>query len=237
MVNTILEKIKQYAKVALAAIMQGSGTAALYFCTSSFFALLLTALYVSFAWDIDKARWYRALAVLQGIEEDEAQAEVRNRIIDTSYEAMIQSRAERVLADEYQTVRQQVVELPLPTLEEPPTPPPPAPNETERISAFLKRVQAELAKVRTAGLDEETRLIENMTPEQAKEVIRKLWKDGANQRVLTMLLDMTDKRRGEILYTMEQDNDEEMKDLCEILQRIGDGEPMNSIINKAAEEP
>ena len=147
-------------------------------------------------------------------------------------------RAKRGLTSEYQTVRQQIADLPLPPPGEPVAPPPSSvPSSADQISAYLKRVQADLAKARTAGLDEQTRLIENMDPEQAKEVIRKFWKDGQQQRVLTMLLDMTDKRRGEILYTMEQENTEELKDLCEILQKIGDGEPMSSIISQAAEEP
>jgi nuclear transport factor 2 (NTF2) superfamily protein len=210
---------------------------ALYLCTSTFLAMLLLAVYVSYAWDIDKERWYRAYAVLQGIEDDEAQAEIRKRVIESGFDSVITERARRSLTDEYQTVRQQVIDLPPPPSEEPPPPPPPVPNATEQIDAYAKRVQADLAKARTEGLDEQTRLIENMDPEQAKEVIRKLWKDGMKDRVLTMLLNMTDKRRGEILYTMQQDNAEELKDLCEILQDIGDGKPMSSIIQKAAQEP
>ena len=237
MINTILQKIRQYSKAVLATIMLGSGAAALYLCTSTFLAAILLAMYLNYAWDIDKGRWQRAFAVLRGIEYDEAQAEVRKRIIDEGYNSMIAERAKRVLSDEYQEVRQQVVGLPLPELEEPPPPPPPAPNDAERISDYEKRVQADLAKARQEGLDEVTRFLENTDPDQAKEVLRKFWKDGKNRQVITVLLDMADKRRDEIFRAMQQDNAEELKDLCEILQRIADGEPKSSILNEAAKEP
>ena len=238
MINTILQKIRQLAAPVLATVMQGSGTAALYLCSSTFLAMLLTALYVSFAWDIDKERWYRAFAVLQGIEDDEAQEEVRNRIIDTSFEQMLDRRAVRGLSDEYQAVRQQIVDLPLPPPEEPvAAAPPPAPSSADRINAYLKRVKDDLAKSQSAGLDDLTDIIGNADPDWAKEVIRKFWKDGQNKRVLQMFAAMEDRERKRILYTMMVDDTDELKDLCEILLKIGDGEPMSSIINNAAEEP
>ena len=222
----------------MATVMQGSGTAALYLCSSTFLAMLLLAAYVSYAWDIDKERWYRALAVLQGIEDDEAQEEVRNRIIDTSYNATLDRRAERGLTDEYQAVRQQIVDLPLPPPDEPAAPPPPpAPSSADRINAYLKRVKDDLAKSQSAGLDDLTDIVGNADPDWAKEVIRKFWKDGQNKRVLQMFAAMEDRERKRILYSFLVEDTEELKDLCEMLQRIADGEPLSSIINNAAEEP
>jgi hypothetical protein len=48
-----------------------------------------------------------------------------------------------------------------------------------------------------------------------------------------MLLDMEERPRRRILYAMETSEDAELRDLCDILQRIGDGEPMLSMINDA----
>jgi len=237
MIKRILQQAGQLAKAALQGTMQWSGVAALYLCSSAFLAMLLLAAILTYTGYIDKIKWYRALAILQGVELAEIQKAEQDRAAEVSYENVLRQRAERFRTEEYdRDVTQQVIALPPPPEPPKPEPPPPEPSDAEKISAYVKRVKDDLAKARTAGLDEQTRLIENMDPEQAKEVIRRLWKEGARQRVLTMLLAMTDKRRGEILYTMQQDNDAELKDLCDILQNIGDGEPMASTIKNASKE-
>ena len=168
-----------------------------------------------------------------------AQQAAQDRIAELSLDDIRERRAERRLIDEFnREVRQPTDSLPLPPEDLKPEPPPSAPSEAERINAYQKRVQDDLAKARTAGREELTRLIEDrgMDLEQAKEVIRKFWKDGFKDPVLVTLLDMADKRRGEILYTFDQNNAEELKDLNDILKDISDGKPMTSVIEKAAED-
>jgi DNA-directed RNA polymerase subunit F len=235
--NKILQKVRDYSKLALGIMMQGSGTAALYFCTAFLLAAMLTGAYLTYAWNLDKEKWYKVLAVLRGDDIRQMEQSAQEQIFNTLYDDAITRRAERLREDEFQReVRQRTLATPLPP-ESPPPPPMPTPSDAAQISAYERRINADRARAQADGLAEQTRLIENMEPEQAKEVIRKLWSEGANQRVLTMLLDMSDRRRGEILYTMQQDNAEELKDLCEILQRIGDGEPAMSRINEAARTP
>jgi hypothetical protein len=155
-----------------------------------------------------------------------------------SYDDILERRAQRLREEEYdQEITQQVAALPPPPEPPKPPPPPPEPSETERIGAYERRVQTDRAKAQSAGLDDLTDILANADPDWAKEVIRKFWKDGQNQRVLQIFSAMEDKDRKRILYTMEQDNTDELKDLCEILQRIGDGEPLSSILNNAAREP
>ena len=113
----------------------------------------------------------------------------------------------------------------------------PPPSDADRISAYEKRVQTDQAKSQSAGLEEQTRVIEEASPDWAKDVILRIWKDGATQRVLQMLMAMEDKPRAKILYAMQTTEDEEAKKLCEILQKIGDGDPMTSILKDAAKEP
>ena len=196
---------------------------------------ILLATYLTFAWKIDKERWYRAYAILQGLDISEILKKEQEAAALVNYEAVKERRALRMMENDYaQNVKQEISSFTLPPAD-PKQPPPPPPSETARISAYEKRVKDDTVKAQSEGLDEETRLVENMDPDQAKEVIRKLWKENPN-RVLTMLLAMTDKKRGDILYAMEASNDAELKDLCEILQRIGDGMPKTSIIEKAAKE-
>ena len=237
MVKKILQLASQYAKAALAAAIQNSGTAALYLGTSTLLAAILTAILMTYAYDINNQKWYRALAILQGIELDEIQQAERDEAAKLSYQDILNARAERLLKDEFdQEITQRAVALPLPPEEPKPQPPPP-PSADERIDAYEKRVAADRAKAQTEGLDEQIRLIANMRPDQAKEVISKYWKEGQNKRVIQMLTTMEDKERERILYAMRESNDEELKNLCEILQRIGDGEPMTPIIKDAIKEP
>jgi len=238
MFKKILRTIGQYTKAALQAVAKGSGPVTLYFCTSAFLAAILLTAILTYKWDIDKTKWYRVLAILQGLEIVEIQKAEQDRAAEISYENVLARRAERLRAEEYhQAITQQIATLPPPPEEPKPPPPPPAPSDAERISAYTQRVREDLARATTAGLDEVTRLIGKADPDWAKEVIRKLWKDGANQRVLQMITAMEDRERERILYAMQESNDQELKDLCEILQRIADGEPMTSIINNAAKEP
>ena len=236
MIKNILQKVNQYSKAVLAAAMQSSGTAMLYLCTSTLLAAILTGAWLTYAWDIDKEKWYHAMAVLRGLEEDEIRQAERERIAELSYEAVREERARRFRENEFQRdVRQQSASFSLPPAD-PPSLPPPPPSDAERISAYEQRVRADTARSQAAGLADQTDLIENMEPVKAKEVIRRLWKEDPN-RVLQMFSAMEDRRRKDILYAMEETNDEELKDLCEILQRIGDGAPTTSIIENAAREP
>lgn len=238
MFKKVLQKIGQYTKAVLKTTLQGSGTAALYLGASAFLAAVLTGIVLKYAWDVDNTKWNRALAILQGLEIVEIQKAEQDKAAEITYETVLEARAKRLRENEYnREVTQQVAALPPPPEPPKPVPPPAELSAAEQISAYEKRVQDDLATSRSNGLAEETRLLANMDAEQAKEVIRKLWKDGANQRVLQMLMDMEEKPRGDILYAMQQENDEELKDLCEILQRIGDGDPMTPIINSAANPP
>ena len=217
--------------------MRGSGAAALYLCSSALLAAMLTGAILAYAWNIDREKCFRALAILRGIELAEIQRAARDRVAEISYEDVIAHRAERLRQEEFiREISGQRASFPLPPEDPSPAPPPP-PSAADRIDAYVQRVSADRAKAQSEGLDEQTRLIERMQPDQAKEVIRRLWKDGFQQRVLRILLAMEDKPREKILFAMRETNDEELKDLCEILQRIGDGEPMTSIIDEAAIEP
>jgi hypothetical protein len=236
MVTKILNFVKNSLKTAVKTAVQMSGPAALYLCAATTLAAILLGAYLKYAWNIDKNKFYKMLAVAQGLDIVQIEKAAEDRIAGMSYQEVLERRARRIREEEFnRDVTNQVTAYPLPP-EEPKPELPPEPSAAERINAYEKRVKADLEKSRTAGLEEETRLLENMDPDQAKEVVRKLWKDGAMQRILQMLIAMEDKRRGEILYAMRQDNAEELKDLTEILQKIGDGEPTTSIINKAGAE-
>jgi hypothetical protein len=236
MITNIINLLKDKATQALNLAVHGSGATALYLCTSVLLAGALLAVYYAHAWDVDKKKLFKALAVLQGLDIAEMQQAAADKIADMSYDEVREWRAKRDLRDDYnREITQQMGSFTLPPEDPKPAPPPP-PSDAARIGAYEQRVKTDVAKSKAAGLADETDLIENMPPDDAKEVIRRLWKE-APTRVLQMLNAMEDRRRKSILYAMETSNDEELKDLCEILQRIGDGAPMTSIIENAAKEP
>ena len=219
--------------------MQNSGIAALYLCSATLLAGILLTVILSYKLNIDSQKWYRALAILQGVELDEIQKAERARVAEMRFEEVLSQRAVQDRQNEYnRDITQRMTSFTLPPEDPKQPPPPPPPSVTERIDAYEKRVADDLARSRATGLAEEIRLIENMKPDQAKEVLRKYWKDGLLRRVIQILMGMEeDRNREKILYAMKESNDEELKDLCEILQKIGDGEPMSSIIDSAGREP
>jgi len=237
MLKTILQTASRYAKAVVAGAIQNSGIAALYLGTSTLLAAMLLAAYLSYAWDITPDRWYRAYALLQGYELGEIQKAEQDRAAEARHEDTIARRAMRDRNEEYnKDVTQPVASYTLPPEMPKPAPPPP-PSDAEEISAYVKRVKDDLAKAKSAGLDEVIRIFENMDPDQAKEAIIQHWKDGKIQRVLDVFDGMEEKRKDNILDAFLVTNEEELKILNEILQRIGDGEPMTSVIENAAKKP
>jgi len=237
MVTKIRQLLGKIIGAALAAVVQYSGTAALYLGTSTLLAAVLLTAIMSYLWNIDREKWYRALAILQGVELVEMQQAARDRAAEIGHEEVLERRAANLRREEFERdITQRAVFWQLPA-DEPPPPPPP-PDDTEKIDAARKQADAEYDRIKSAGLAEMTRIIgSEMPPNKAKEVIRRLWKDGAMRRVLQVLTDMEEKPRGRILNAMQETNDEELKDLCEILQRIGDGEPAASALNEQTKEP
>jgi hypothetical protein len=237
MFKRILQTAGQLTKAMIAGAIQNSGVAAVYLGTSTLLAGILLAIYLSFAWNITPERWYRAYAVLYGVDQEDIQKAKREQIAEITRDDVVERRAVRNLNENYnRDITEHALSLLLPP-EDPKPPPPQPPSDADRISAYEKRIAADRAKAESAGLAEAIRTLENMDADLAKEEIILLWKDGKMQFVLSILNGMEDKRKDAIYGAFQTTNDEETKVLKEILQKIGDGEPMTSIIQNAAKEP
>lgn len=212
-------------------ILKFTGAAALYGCTSLFLASLILLAYLGYAWDIDKAKRVKMLSIAQGHDLTEILQAVETRIAEMSYEEVLEKRAKRLREEELrdESSEKNVTETLL--------------ADEKRIDAKLKQIKTErdaldkyvkdqMDRYRTAGIAEETRLIEQAEPEFAKSIILRLVKDhGATERVLTMLMAMDERNRARILYAMQAED--ELKDLCVLLQKIGDGEPLSKVLQEA----
>lgn len=212
-------------------ILKLSGTVALYGCTSTLLAMLILAGYLSYAWKIDKAKRLRLLAIAQGHDIADLQRRVEDEIARMSYEEVLELRAKRLREEEFknETGEQLVTEKLLADEKQ----------IDEKLrqfrrqrDAFDKHVNDYIEKNKSRGLAEQTRLIEEAEPELAKDIILGILKDYSDyDRVLTMLLAMDERNRGEILYAMQ--GQEEQKKLVELLQRIGNGEPLAKVAEEA----
>jgi len=211
-------------------LLKITGTVALYGCTSLFLALLLLGAYLKYAWQIDGVRWAQIVALAQGHDIFGLHEKVEQAIAEMSYEEVLQIRAKRLRDEEFarETGGQPSDTLPADEIK--------INAKLQEIkdsrAAFDKYVKDYIDKTKEAGLAEQTRLIEEAKPECAKDIILGLIKDhGAVERVLTMLLRMDDEVRGKILYRMQKE--EELKELCNLLQRIGNGEPLAKVLEEA----
>ncbi len=212
-------------------ILKITGTLALYGCASMFLASILLGAYLMYAWNIDKTKRIRLLALAQGLDVTEIQQAVENRIAEMSYDQILELRAKRLLEEEAKGMSSDR-------------------EVNEVLTADAKKIDDELKKIRTekeafdkyvkdwqdshraAGLAEETRLLEEAEPEWARDRILELLRDhNATERVLTMLMAMDEANRSQILYTMQ--GGPEQKELTDLLQRIGNGEPLTRVLEDA----
>jgi len=207
-----------------------TGTVALYGCTSLFLASLLLCAYLKYAWRIDNVRWAQIVALAQGHDIFGLHEKVEQAIAEMSYEEVLQIRAKRLRDEEFarETGGQLANTLPADEIK--------INAKLQEIkdtrAAFDKYVKDWIDKQKEAGLAEQTRLIEEAKPEFAKDMILRIIKEyGDVERVLTMLLRMDDDRRGAILYRMQKE--EELKELCNLLQKIGNGEPLVKVLEEA----
>lgn len=233
----ILQMAGTLTKAVIAGTLRNSGIGALYLGASTLLAGMLLAAYLSYAWNITPDKWYRAYAILQGYDLSAIQKAEQDAAAQASLEKTLEKRAAMLRNDEYnREIARQVESYALPP-EDPPPQPPPQPSAAEEISALDKRIKDALAKSQSAGLDEVIRILETVDSDKAKNVIKQLWKDGATQRVLTILNDMQEKRKDAVLDAFRESDEEELKMLTEILQKIGDGEPKASIVKNASAKP
>ncbi len=215
-------------------LLKITGTLALYGCASMFLATLLLGAYLMYAWNIDKNKRIMLLALAQGLDVAAVQQAVEDRIAEMSYDQVLELRAKRLREEEAKGVSSErpVNELLL--------------ADGQKVNAELQKIRSEREaferyvkdwqeRNRAAGLAEETRLLEEAEPEWARDRILELLRDqGATERVLTMLMAMDEANRSAILYSMQ--GGPEQKELVDLLQRIGNGEPMAQVLEDAAEK-
>ncbi|GHT35125.1 hypothetical protein FACS189427_03750 [Planctomycetales bacterium] len=218
----------------LDALLKISGTVALYGCTSTFLAAILLGAYLSYAWNIDKNKRLRLWAIAQGHDIADLQRQIEDKIARMSYDDVLELRAKRLREAEFQNNSSENAVKEIVAADEKDIDAKLKQFRRQR-AAFDKYVNDYVAGMKTKGLSEETRLIEEAEPEMAKDIILGIIKEYNDyNRVLTMLLAMDEQKRGAILYAMS--GEEEQKKLVDLLQRIGNGEPLAKVAEDAADK-
>ncbi|MDR1478365.1 MAG: hypothetical protein LBJ00_05430 [Planctomycetaceae bacterium] len=212
-----------------------AGTTLLYGSTSTFLAMILLWVCLSFSWNIDKSKRIKMIAIAQGHDIEAIQREIEDRIGAMTYEEILERRAKWLLEKELQedgssdgnlsqilTKDMEDINRKLALID-------------KREKEFQKYIDDYLARTKNAGISEEREIIEMADPDVAKNILLGIIRDfGDWERVLTMIQDMNPRKKREILYAME--GEEEQKKLVELLQKIGNGEPLAPEIKKAAEK-
>ncbi|MDR2172331.1 MAG: hypothetical protein LBP59_19475 [Planctomycetaceae bacterium] len=216
-------------------ILKIAGNVLLYGSVSTFMAMVLLWICLSYSWNIDKSKRIKMIAIAQGHDIAAFQREIEDRIGSMTYAEILERRAKwlqenelpsnsssnenlnQILAKDMDEINSKLALI------------------EKREKAFQKRIDDYLASTKTAGLNEERDIIERAEPDIAKNVLLGIIRDfGDWNRVLIMLRDMNPVKKREILYSME--GEEEQKKLVEMLQKIGNGEPLVNEIEKATQE-
>ncbi|MDR2641536.1 MAG: hypothetical protein LBC74_01955 [Planctomycetaceae bacterium] len=216
-------------------ILKIIGTTLLYGSASTFMAMILLWTCLSYSWNIDKSKRIKMIAIAQGHDLAALQRGIEDRIGTMTYEEILERRAKWLQENELRdnsSSNENLSQLLTKDMEE-------IDHKLalidKREKVFQKHIDDYLASTKNAGLDEQREIIEKADPDVAKNILLGIIRDfGDWNRVLTMIRDMNAQKKREILYAME--GEEEQKKLVELLQKIGNGEPLAPEIEKAAKE-
>ncbi|QEG42736.1 hypothetical protein [Roseimaritima ulvae] len=100
-----------------------------------------------------------------------------------------------------------------------------------RREEFFQKLDEVRSGVQTEGMQELTRTLQALAPEQAKDQLLRMMDDGRIEDVVNIVQATPLDKRTDILA--EFVSEEESKQLEEILRRIGEGEPATSLIDRA----
>lgn len=103
----------------------------------------------------------------------------------------------------------------------------------QRREEFFQKLDEVRSGVQTEGMQELTRTLQALAPDQAKDQLLRMMDDGRIEDVVNIIQATPIDKRTDILA--EFVSEPESKQLEEILRRIGEGEPATSLIDRAGQ--
>jgi|GEM_PF-2174529 len=218
-------------------IMRILGVGTLYLAASLFFASLILAVYFWYAWDLNRERLIKALAVAQGFDlygtEQKIREDLLQKASDIHYETILEERVNRNLdvnlADK--AVNEALAQIQAESRS--------ISANKEEIETLHAQFQRQLANLeeesKTRGIAELAGIIESIDSELAKNYILDMIGKGEYFRVIYVFRRMTSPRnRAKIINEFQLDD--ELSKMAGVLRRIGNGEPEAELVEAMRQE-
>lgn len=217
-------------------IISLSGTIALYLFASLFLATVILGLVLKYAWNVDRTKMMQMLAIAQGADLYNSEAKMREaveeRIASMTFEEVLAKRTERDLDRDFATTGSgsmgDTVMHEIRTIED-------KMKSQQAVHAnFERRLKQVRDDAQSLGIREVTQMIERLEPDLGKRHIKEMIDKGQYARVIAILRGMQITPRSDLLNEMTQD--EEVKNLAVIFQKLADGDPEEAVVQEAEEE-
>ena len=217
-------------------IMKILGYTILYLAASLFFASLLLAGYLWYAWDMDHGKLVKSIAVAQGFDIYGTEEAIRDAYIQTAndihYKEILDERAMRTLntdmADKANSEILMQIRVERETIVK-------ARDEIIQLRENLEKKLKELDEAsKTEGIATLTQIYSEIEAEMAKRYILDMIDKGEFVKVIYVMKNMEPRKRTGILNEMEAD--EELLKMADILRRIGSGEPEAELVEALRQE-
>ena len=206
-------------------IMRGLGIVVLYGSASLLLAGTMLAAYLWYAWDLNRDKLMKMVAVAQGFDVFQMQEDIKNEMIDMQMNITRDDIIrERAMQDRNTELQGKAATEILAQIE----------NESVRISQMKQDIEDKQAafnalqkklreEAESKGIADLTTYLELADAELAKFYLSDMIEKGEYNRVIWVLRGMETKKLKGIINVFETDT--EKADMAKVLRRIGNGEP------------
>lgn len=217
-------------------IMKILGYTLLYLAASLFFASILLAGYLWYAWDMNRDKLVKAIAIVQGFDIYGTEEAVREAYIQTAndihYKEILDERAMRTLntdmADKVNSETLMQIRVERQTILD-------SKDEIVKLrDSFEKRLKEIDEASKTEGMTTLTQIYSQIDAELAKRYILDMIEKGEFVKVIYVMENMEPRKRSGIINEMEAD--EELLKMADVLRRIGNGEPEADLVEAMRQE-
>ena len=206
-------------------LMRGLGVVVLYGAASVLLALAMLGVYLWHAWDMNRDKLMKMVAVAQGFDVFQMQEDIKDAAIA---EQMSITRAEvlheRAMQDRNTELQGKAANEVLAQIESEKAQVAQMKREIEEKQAAFDALQKKLREeAESKGIADLTTYLEMADPELAKFYLSDMIEKAEYNRVIWVLRGMETKKLKGIINVFEADT--EKSDMAKVLRRIGNGEP------------
>ena len=206
-------------------LMRGLGIVVLYGAASLLLAMMMLGAYLWYAWDMNRDKLMKMVAVAQGFDVFQMQEEIKDAMLaeqmSITRDEILKERASQDRNTELQGKAATEV---LAQIE----------NESTRITQMKREIDEKLAafgalqkklkeESESKGITDLTTYLEMADPELAKFYLSDMIEKAEYNRMIWVLRGMEPKKLKGIINVFESDT--EKSDMAKVLRRIGNGEP------------